>query len=139
MEQFLRQLQTIPEAAELIRRVEEGGCPAAVSGLQPVSYTHLDVYKRQALGGVTSPQIGEEECKGGTQSPSLSIREAGHAGQLLSLIHIFACSHLGKPKNGPDSKLSLAPVAKRLSELLGREVIFAHDVVGPDAQAKRCV
>ena len=29
MEQFLRQLQTIPEAAELIRRVEEGGCPAA--------------------------------------------------------------------------------------------------------------
>ena len=35
MEQFLRQLQTIPEAAELIRRVEEGGCPAAVS------YTHL--------------------------------------------------------------------------------------------------
>lgn len=33
MEQFLRQLQTIPEAAELIRRVEEGGCPAAVSGL----------------------------------------------------------------------------------------------------------
>ena len=39
MEQFLRQLQTIPEAAELIRRVEEGGCPAAVSGLQPVQRT----------------------------------------------------------------------------------------------------
>ena len=36
MEQFLQQLQTIPETAELIRRVEEGGCPAAVSGLQPV-------------------------------------------------------------------------------------------------------
>ena len=36
MEQFLRQLQTIPEVAELIRRVEDGGCPAAVSGLQPV-------------------------------------------------------------------------------------------------------
>ena len=33
---------------------------------------------------------------------------------------VIACSHLGKPKNGPDSKLSLAPVAKRLSELLGR-------------------
>ena len=49
---------------------------------------------------------------------------------------VIACSHLGKPKNGPDSKLSLAPVAKRLSELLGREVIFAHDVVGPDAQTK---
>ena len=36
MEQFLRQLQTIPEAAELIRRVDGGGCPAAVTGLQPV-------------------------------------------------------------------------------------------------------
>ena len=36
MEQFLRQLNTIPEAAELVRRVEEGGCPAAVTGLQTV-------------------------------------------------------------------------------------------------------
>ncbi len=36
MEQFLRQLQTLPEVQELIRRVEEGGCPAAVSGVQPV-------------------------------------------------------------------------------------------------------
>ena len=49
---------------------------------------------------------------------------------------VIACSHLGKPKNGPDPKLSLAPVAKRLSELLGKEVIMAADVVGPDAQAK---
>ena len=36
MEQFLQQLKTIPEISELIRRVEEGGCPAAVTGLQPV-------------------------------------------------------------------------------------------------------
>ncbi len=36
MEHFLQQLNTIPEVAELVRRVEEGGCPAAVSGLQPV-------------------------------------------------------------------------------------------------------
>lgn len=49
---------------------------------------------------------------------------------------VIACSHLGKPKNGPDPKLSLAPVAKRLSELLGKEVIFAADVVGEDAKAK---
>ena len=49
---------------------------------------------------------------------------------------VIACSHLGKPKNGPDPKLSLAPVAKRLSELLGQEVIFAADVVGEDARAK---
>ena len=49
---------------------------------------------------------------------------------------VIACSHLGKPKNGPDPKLSLAPVAKRLSELLGMDVGMAADVVGPDAQAK---
>ena len=49
---------------------------------------------------------------------------------------VVACSHLGKPKEGPDPKLSLAPVAKRLGELLGRTVIMAADVVGPDAQAK---
>ena len=48
---------------------------------------------------------------------------------------VIACSHLGKPKNGPDPKLSLAPVAKRLGELLGKEVIMAADVVGPDALA----
>ena len=36
MEQFLKTLNNIPEVAELVRRVEEGGCPAEVSGLQPV-------------------------------------------------------------------------------------------------------
>ena len=36
MEQLLRCLQQIPEVAELALRVEEGGCPAAVTGLQPV-------------------------------------------------------------------------------------------------------
>ena len=36
MEQFLKQLNTIPEVSELIHRVEEGGGPAAVTGLQPV-------------------------------------------------------------------------------------------------------
>ena len=36
MEPFLRKLNTLPEVAELVRRVEEGGCPAAVNGLQPV-------------------------------------------------------------------------------------------------------
>ena len=74
---------------------------------------------------------------------------------------VIACSHLGKPvatfesyvkkqvEKGKDAssvkkedwekslkKLTLAPVAKRLSELLGQEVIFASDVVGEDAQAK---
>ena len=74
---------------------------------------------------------------------------------------VIACSHLGKPEpvfdkwvkkqleKGKDPaeltqeawekslrKLTLAPVAKRLSQLLGREVLFAHDVVGEDAAAK---
>ena len=49
---------------------------------------------------------------------------------------IIACSHLGKPKGEWKTKLSLAPVAQRLSELLGQEVIFAKDIVGEDAKAK---
>ena len=74
---------------------------------------------------------------------------------------VIACSHLGKPEpsfekwvkkqteKGKDpaelteekwqkslKKLTLAPVAERLSELLGKTVVFAHDVVGPDAKAK---
>ena len=74
---------------------------------------------------------------------------------------VIACSHLGKPEpdfdkwvkkqseKGKDpasltrekwekalQKLTLAPVAERLSQLLGQEVIFAHDVVGEDATAK---
>ena len=49
---------------------------------------------------------------------------------------VIACSHLGKPKGEWKKKLTLAPVAARLSELLGQEVIFAADVIGPDAKAK---
>ncbi len=50
---------------------------------------------------------------------------------------LILCSHLGKPKNGPEEKFSLAPVAVRLSELLGKEVVFANDdnVVGENAKA----
>ena len=49
---------------------------------------------------------------------------------------VIACSHLGKPKGEWKTKLSLAPVAKRLSQLLGQEVIFAKDIAGEDAKAK---
>ncbi|MBQ2273983.1 MAG: phosphoglycerate kinase [Clostridia bacterium] len=50
---------------------------------------------------------------------------------------VILCSHLGKPKGEPKPELSLAPVAKRLSELLGKEVTFAADaeVVGANAKA----
>ena len=49
---------------------------------------------------------------------------------------VIACSHLGKPKGEWKEKLTLAPVAKRLSELLGKDVIFAKDIIGEDAKAK---
>ena len=49
---------------------------------------------------------------------------------------VIACSHLGKPKGTWKESLTLAPVAKRLSELLGMEVIFAKDIIGEDAKAK---
>ena len=50
---------------------------------------------------------------------------------------VILCSHLGKPKGEPKPELSLAPVAVRLSELLGQDVIFAADdnVVGDNAKA----
>ncbi len=50
---------------------------------------------------------------------------------------VILCSHLGKPKGEPKPELSLAPVAVKLSELLGQEVKFAADpeVVGPNAKA----
>jgi len=50
---------------------------------------------------------------------------------------VILCSHLGKPKGTPKPELSLAPVAARLTELLGQEVKFAADdeVVGPNAKA----
>ena len=49
---------------------------------------------------------------------------------------VIACSHLGKPKGEWKPKLTLAPVAERLSQLLGQEVIFTKDIVGEDAKAK---
>jgi phosphoglycerate kinase len=49
---------------------------------------------------------------------------------------LVLASHLGRPKGGPDKKYSLAPVAKKLSELLERPVVFAEDCVGPDAESK---
>jgi len=56
---------------------------------------------------------------------------------LNALIHqgarVVVCSHLGRPEGAPDAKYSLAPVAQRLSELLGTPVAFALDTVGESA------
>ncbi len=50
-------------------------------------------------------------------------------------VKIIICSHLGRPDGKPDGALSLKPIAKRLSELLGQEVAFAGDCVGEKAAA----
>ena len=49
---------------------------------------------------------------------------------------VIITAHLGRPKGEPDPKFSLAPVAARLSEELGRNVQLAGDVVGTDALAR---
>ncbi|MFD1831889.1 phosphoglycerate kinase [Streptomyces desertarenae] len=48
---------------------------------------------------------------------------------------VVVASHLGRPKGAPDPEFSLAPVARRLGELLGREVAFASDTVGESARS----
>ncbi len=48
---------------------------------------------------------------------------------------VILCSHLGRPKGGPDPKFSLKPVAEYLSGLLGKPVAFADDCIGPVAEA----
>jgi phosphoglycerate kinase len=60
--------------------------------------------------------------------PTLTaLRDAGAAA--------VVCSHLGRPKGAPDPKYSLAPVAKRLGELIGSPALFAEDTVGESARA----
>jgi len=49
---------------------------------------------------------------------------------------LIVCSHLGKPKGEVVPALSLAPVAERFAELLGKSVLFAADTIGEDAKAK---
>lgn len=61
-----------------------------------------------------------------------SIRHLVAGGAKLVL-----CSHLGRPKGGPEAKYSLAPAAARLGEILGQDVALAPDCVGPQAAALR--
>jgi len=48
---------------------------------------------------------------------------------------VSVCSHLGRPKDGPEDKFSLKPCAERMSELLGQEVKLAPDCIGDDVTA----
>ncbi len=60
--------------------------------------------------------------------PTVDALRAGGA-------RVVVCSHLGRPKGGPDPKYSLAPVAARLAELLDAPVAFATDTVGESARS----
>ena len=60
MERFLQQLNTIPEVAELVRRVEEGGCPAAVTGLQPVQRACVGAAVARGTGRPAVVLCGDE-------------------------------------------------------------------------------
>jgi phosphoglycerate kinase len=52
---------------------------------------------------------------------------------------VVLCSHLGKPKNGPEDKFSLAPAAARLAELVNTKVVFAKDDTVTGDNAKKAV
>jgi len=58
-----------------------------------------------------------------------TIRQLSEAGAV-----VVVCAHLGRPKGAPEAKYSLAPVAVRLQELLGRDVTFVPTTVGPEAE-----
>jgi phosphoglycerate kinase len=93
-----------------------------------------DIKGRRALVRVDfNVPLGE----GGVVSDDTRIRAALPTLQLLIKggARVVLCSHLGRPKGGPDPKYSMAPVAKRLQELLGKPVAFVPVVVGPEAEA----
>ncbi|MEP6797682.1 MAG: phosphoglycerate kinase, partial [Lapillicoccus sp.] len=77
------------------------------------------------------PLDGEKITDDGRIRASVpTIRSLAEAGA-----RVIVCAHLGRPKGAPDPAYSLAPVAARLGELLGRPVTFATDTVGESAQA----
>jgi phosphoglycerate kinase len=77
----------------------------------------------------SKPGVISDDGRARAVLPTLiALRDAG--------ARVIVCSHLGRPKGAPDPKYTLAPVATRLSELLGSPVAFATDTIGDDAQAK---
>jgi phosphoglycerate kinase len=76
----------------------------------------------------TEPGVITDDGRIRAVLPTLTaLRDAG--------ARVVVMSHLGRPKGEPDPKYTLAPVAKRMAELLGSEVLFAGDTVGADATA----
>ncbi|GGK65404.1 phosphoglycerate kinase [Planomonospora parontospora subsp. parontospora] len=94
--------------------------------------SQLDVKGRRVLVRVdlNVPLDGDVITDDGRIRASLpTIRDLAGRGA-----KVVACAHLGRPKGSPNPKYSLAPVARRLGELLGADVAFASDVVGESAR-----
>jgi phosphoglycerate kinase len=94
-----------------------------VSGRRVLLRADLNVPLDKSTGTIT------DDGRIRASLPTLqALRDAG--------ARVVVAAHLGRPKGAPDPQFSLAPVAARLGELLGRTVPLAADVAGPDAQAK---
>ena len=94
-----------------------------VSGRRVLLRTDLNVPLDKDTGAIT------DDGRIRASLPTLqALRDAG--------ARVIVTAHLGRPKGAPDPQFSLAPVAERLSELLGTAVSVAADVAGEDATAK---
>jgi phosphoglycerate kinase len=94
-----------------------------VSGWRVLLRTDLNVPLDKSTGAIT------DDGRIRASLPTLqALRDAG--------ARVIVAAHLGRPKGAPDPQFSLAPVAARLSELLGVPVPLAADVAGGDASAK---
>ncbi len=95
----------------------------------PQEFAHRTVLVRSDLNvpmdGTTITDTGRILASAGT------IRQLAEAGA-----RVIVMSHLGRPKGEPDPQYSLAPVAAELASVIGRDVAFAADTVGPEAKAK---
>jgi phosphoglycerate kinase len=94
-----------------------------VSGRRVLVRTDLNVPLDKSTGAIT------DDGRIRASLPTLqALRDAG--------ARVIVAAHLGRPKGAPDPQFTLAPVAARLSELLGTTVPLAADVAGADAKAK---
>jgi phosphoglycerate kinase len=98
-----------------------------------IPFTELDVKGRRVLvrADLNVPLDGETITDDGRIRASVpAIKNLVGRGA-----KVIVCAHLGRPKGTPNPKYSLAPVARRLAELLGEPVEFATEVVGESARA----
>jgi len=109
------------------------GCFVEVTTVNKKTIRDIDLAGKKVLVRVdyNVPMDGgniTDDTRGRATLPTLRHLLAAGAAVILA-------SHLGRPKGSPAPEFSLAPVAKRLSDLLGQEVLFAADCVGPAAEA----